>query len=241
VQHLANPTSVENRLLNLLGDRDRAELRPHLKDFALVVGTVLHAPGGAIEHVYFPTSGMVSLLTLMKTGESIETGIVGKEGVVGASIASDDSLSTNQATVQVAGSALRLDGEKFLELYQANLAFRTLINRFQSVILIQAQQSAACHAIHTVEARLSRWLLQSQDMTETEFVPLTQEFLSHMLGVRRTSVSLCAHALQQSGLIQYSRGKIKILDRDGLKECACECYEVVREHIDRVVPSQKVN
>jgi CRP-like cAMP-binding protein len=110
------------------------------------------------------------------------------------------------------------------------------MNKFQNVILLQAQQSAACHALHSVEARLCRWLLQSQDTTEVDLVPLTQEFLSHMLGVRRTSVSLCAHALQSAGLIRYARGKIKIVNREGLKESACECYEVIREHIDRAVP-----
>jgi CRP-like cAMP-binding protein len=105
-----------------------------------------------------------------------------------------------------------------------------------SNILLQAQQSAPCHALHSVEARLCRWLLQSQDTTEVDLVQLTQEFLSHMLGVRRTSVSLCAHALQSAGLIRYARGKIKIVNREGLKESACECYEVIREHIDRAVP-----
>ena len=156
--------------------------------------------------------------------------------MAGASIGSDGSQSAGQATVQIAGSAWQIQSSKFLELYKASEPFRTLINKFQNVILLQAQQSAACHALHTVEARLCRWLLQSQDITETDMVPLTQEFLSHMLGVRRTSVSLCAHALQNAGLIAYSRGQIKILNRDGLKESACECYEVVREHIDKAVP-----
>jgi CRP-like cAMP-binding protein len=110
------------------------------------------------------------------------------------------------------------------------------MNRFQNVVLLQAQQSAACHALHTVQARLCRWLLQSQDVTGSEVVPLTQEFLSHMLGVQRTSVSLCAHALQSAGLIKYSRGQIKILDRRGLKKAACECYDAVRQHVDKAVP-----
>src|SRR4029453_12126928 len=124
----------------------------------------------------------------------------------------------------------------FLDLYQASEPFRTLMNRFQNVILLQAQQSAACHSLHTVEARLCRWLLQSQDTTGSDMVPLTQEFLSHMLGVQRTSVSLCAHTLQKAGLIQYRRGQNKILEREGIKESACECYDVVREHINKAVP-----
>ncbi len=110
------------------------------------------------------------------------------------------------------------------------------MNGYQGVILFQAQQSAACHAIHSVEARLCRWLLLSQDIIGSEHVTLTQEFLSHMLGVQRTSVSLSAHALQKSGLIKYSRGKIKIIDRKGIEECACECYPAIRARIDTVIP-----
>lgn len=231
----SNPVG-ENRLLQRTSADDLARLQPNLRKFSLVLGAVLHAPGASIKHVYFPLSGMVSLLAVMRTGEQIETAIVGREGVVGASIGSDSSESAGQATVQVAGSAWQVEGRKFLELYQASAPFRTLMNKFQNVLLLQAQQSAACHALHTVEARLCRWLLQSQDVTESDIVPLTQEFLSHMLGVRRTSVSLCAHALQKAGLIQYSRGRIKILNRDGLKESACECYEVIREHVDKAVP-----
>jgi CRP-like cAMP-binding protein len=224
----------ENRLLQRLGADDVSRLQPHLTKFSMVQSGVLHAPRSSIDYVYFPLSGMVSLLTVMRTGEQIETGIVGREGVVGASIGNDGAAG--QATVQIAGSAWRIKGPKFLELYQASLPFRTLMNKFQNVILLQAQQSAACHALHSVEARLCRWLLQSQDTTGTDLVPLTQEFLSHMLGVQRTSVSLSAHALQTAGLIRYGRGKIKIVNREGLKESACECYDVIREHIERAVP-----
>jgi CRP-like cAMP-binding protein len=226
----------DNRLLQRLGPNDLSRLQPHLTKFSMVVGAVLHAPGAPIEHVYFPLGGMVSLLAVMRTGEQIETAIVGREGVVGASIGSDGTESAGQATVQMAGSAWRIEGAKFLELYQESLPFRTIMNKFQNVILLQTQQSAACHALHSVEARLCRWLLQSQDTTETDLVLLTQDFLSHMLGVRRTSVSLSAHALQAAGLVRYSRGKIKIINREGLKESACECYEVIREHIDRALP-----
>ena len=230
-----NPVG-ENRLLKRLGADDFSRLQPNLKEISMVRGTVLHAPGASIEHVYFPASGMVSLLAVMRTGEQIETAIVGREGVVGASIGSDGSHSAGQATVQIEGSAWQIQAAKFLELYKTSEPFRTLMNRFQYVIFLQAQQSAACHALHTVEARLCRWLLQSQDTTESDLVPLTQEFLSHMLGVQRSSVSLCAHTLQKAGLIRYSRGQIKILDRDGLKQSACECYDVVREHVNKAVP-----
>jgi CRP-like cAMP-binding protein len=233
---VSNSTSVvENRLLTLMVDGDLARLKPHLKKVPLVQGAVLHAPDASIEYVYFPLSGMVSILAVMKTGEQIETAIIGREGVAGGSIGSDGAQSAGQATVQVAGSAWQIPAAKFREVYEGSAPFRTVINRYQSVLFRQAQQSAACHALHSVEARLCRWLLQSQDVTESDTVPLTQEFLSHMLGVRRTSVSVCAHGLQKAGLIRYSRGQIKILNRDGLEECACECYEVIREQIDKAL------
>jgi CRP-like cAMP-binding protein len=231
----SNPIG-ENRLLKRLGADDLLRLQPNLKEISMERGRVLHPAGDPIEHVYFPISGMVSILAVMRTGEQIETAIVGREGVVGASIGSNGSQSAGQSTVQIEGSAWQVQASKFLETYKASEPFRTLTNRFQNVIFLQAQQSAACHALHSVEARLCRWLLQSQDTTETDIVPLTQEFLSHMLGVQRTSVSLCAHTLQKAGLIRYSRGQIRILDRTGLKESACECYDVVREHINKAVP-----
>jgi CRP-like cAMP-binding protein len=213
-----------------LGAEDLARL--HLKKVRLTRGELLHPVAEAIEHVYFPDSGMVSMLTLMKSGQQIETAIMSSEGVVGGWVVTNGGNTNTQSAVQVEGSAWRVSTAKFLEMYRANDAFRSATNAYQGVILFQAQQSAGCHAIHSVEARLCRWLLLSQDMLGSEQVPLTQEFLSHMLGVQRTSVSLCAHTLQKSGLIQYARGKIKIQDRKGLEECACECYAAIRERID---------
>jgi CRP-like cAMP-binding protein len=235
VTHVQKSNGAENRLLQRLTADDLSHLQPNLKHFPMAQGHVLHPAGAQIDHVYFPLSGMISVLAVMKTGEQIETAIIGREGVAGASIGSDGSQSAGQATVQIEGSALQIQSAKFLELYNASLPFRTAMNRFQGTVLLQAQQSAACQALHAVEARLCRWLLHSQDATESAMVPLTQEFISHMLGVRRTSVSLSAHALQRAGLIRYSRGHIEILNRDGLKESACECYEVVREYVEKAV------
>jgi CRP-like cAMP-binding protein len=226
----------ENRLLKRLGADDLARLQPHLKKVAMTRNTIVHRAGEPIENVYFPLSGMVSVLALMRTGDAIETAIIGREGVVGAAVGANGAKSAGQAVVQIAGSALRVQNNNFIELYRASTSFRTLMNDYQAVLLVQAQQSAACHAYHSVEARLCRWLLQSQDTTGSDIVPLTQEFLSHMLGVQRSSVSLSAHTLQKAGLVRYSRGIITILDREGLKETGCECYEVVREYIDKVYP-----
>ena len=175
------------------------------------------------------------MLTVMRSGEQIETAIIGNEGVVGGWVAIDSTNANTQSTVQIEGSAWQITAEKFVEIYKASDALRAATNRYQGVILFQAQQSAGCHAIHSIEARLCRWLLASQDMIGSDQVTLTQEFLSHMLGVQRTSVSLCAHTLQESGLIRYSRGRITIVDRAGLQDCACECYSAIRERIDGAI------
>ena len=227
---LPQTTAVRpNKLLAGLGGDDLVRLHPKL--VRMTLGQLLHPVGARIEHVYFPESGMVSMLTVMKSGEQIETAIIGREGVIGGWVAIDGVNTNTQSTVQIEGSAQQVSTARFLETYRASDTFRSAMNAYQGVILFQAQQSAGCHAIHSVEARLCRWLLLSQDILESEHVPLTQEFLSHMLGVRRTSVSLCAHTLQKSGLIQYARGNIKIQNRKGLEECACECYSAIRERI----------
>lgn len=192
-----------------------------------------------IEHIYFPLSGMVSLLAVMSTGEQIETAIVGNDGVVGASIASFGPYSfCTQAAVQIPGMAWQVSSKSFLKIYHENANFRQIIDEFRSIILVQTQQSVACNALHSVEARMCRWLLKTQDVVLSDTIQLTQEALSHMLGVQRTAVSLCATSLHERGLVEYSRGNIRILSRLGLEKCACECYEVVRAHVNRVAKSR---
>ena len=196
-----SPAVGRNRLLNALGAADQAQLQPYLKRVPLRPPQVLHPVGEPIQHVYFPDSGMVSLLAVMKSGEQIETAIVGSEGVVGGWVAMDGADANTQSTVQIEGAGWELPIAKFIEVYGASDALRSAINKYQGIILFQAQQSAGCHALHSVEARLCRWVLMAEDIIESDHIPLTQEFLSHMLGVQRTSVSICAHTLQKSGLI----------------------------------------
>lgn len=228
--------SGENRLLRQLPPEELTRLQPHLKEVRLTQGDVLHRSREVIERVYFLKSGMVSLLAVMRSGEMIETGIVGCEGVVGGSVGTDNWQSFGQATVQLTGTALQISTRQFVDALDDSASLRRLVNRYQGVILMQSQQSAACHALHSVEARLCRWLLQSQDVTQSNVIDLTQEFLSHMLGVQRTSVSVCAHALQKAGLIDYSRGRITVLNRAGVEECACECYAIIRRETDKAIP-----
>ncbi len=175
------PPIGQNGLLRRFTEDELARLQP--RQVFLTRGDIIHPVAEEIKHVYFPESGMVSILTIMKSGEQIETAIVGNEGVVGSWVVLDGDNTNTQATVQVDGSAQRVPVPLFLEMYRRNAAFVSAINSYQGLILFQAQQSAGCHAIHSVEGRLCRWLLLSQDLLQSKHVPLTQEFLSHMLGV----------------------------------------------------------
>jgi CRP-like cAMP-binding protein len=192
----------ENRLLRALSLDDRARLGPDLEQIPLKAGTILHPAGKPIDRVYFPISGLVSLLAVTRSGRQVETGVIGREGVVGAWIGVEGARSHGQATVQLDGSGWRLGAAPFLAVYAASPAFRGLMNRYQSFVSLQVVQAAACHAFHGVEARLCRWLLHADDVAQQGTLDLTQEFLSHMLGVQRTSVSKFAHGLQTAGLIR---------------------------------------
>jgi CRP-like cAMP-binding protein len=227
-------TPRKNRILRQLSADELKSVQPWLNLVQLQSNVVLHEQGGPIEHIYFPLSGMVSLLAVMQSGEAIETGIVGADGLLGGDAPVNGHLF-GQATVQMDGAALTMPKAQFLEAYNAHPHLRNLVNRYQSILLMQAQQNAACHALHSVRSRLCRWMLQSQDMIGSDTFILTQEFLSHMLGVRRNTVSVEAHSVQQAGLIQYRRGHITILNRDGLEECACECYSVIRAETDKLM------
>jgi CRP-like cAMP-binding protein len=226
----------ENGILRRLSAKTLATLTPHLKKVKLPQGTVLQEAGAPIEFIYFPTSGMVSMLAVLKSGEAIETGIIGREGVVGGYAGVYGWRAFGQAIMQIDGDAMRLGVREFEKSYESSEEVRDLINGYQSVVYFQAQQSAACQALHTVEARTARWLLHAQDAVGGEVIKLTQEFLSHMLGVRRTSVSVTATKLQEDGLITYKRGTINVRDRKGLEKVSCECYRTVRNAMNDTFP-----
>jgi CRP-like cAMP-binding protein len=225
---------AKNRILRQLSAEEIKSIEPWLSVAELRSNVVLHESGGPIEQIYFPVSGMISLLAIMETGEAIETGIVGADGLLGGDAPVNGHLF-GQATVQMDGAALKMPKAQFVEAYDAHPQLRNLVNRYQSILLMQAQQNAACHALHSVRSRLCRWLLQSEDLVGSPMFKLTQEFLSHMLGVRRNTVSVEAHSLQAAGLIRYARGNINILNREGLEECACECYSVIRTETDKLM------
>jgi CRP-like cAMP-binding protein len=231
---------VKNRILRQLSADEFKSVQPWLTLMDLHSNVVLHQPGDMIEKVYFPVSGMISLLAVMQSGDAIETGVVGADGLLGGDAAFNGHLF-GQMTVQMDGAALTMPKARFVDAYLARPHLRNLVDRYQSILLVQAQQNAACHALHSVRSRLCRWLLQSQDLIGSDKFSLTQEFLSHMLGVRRTTVSVEAHAVQEAGLIRYRRGNITILNRDGLEDCACECYSVIREETDKLMGPAKTS
>jgi CRP-like cAMP-binding protein len=226
-----------NLLLASLPAKDFALLAPHLKDFKLEQGAVLQEQGERIEQVYFPRDGIVSLLAVMHQGEAIETATIGFEGAVGTFAGFGSRRAHTRAVVQVRGSASRIAASRFRKIAQENEAVCRIVVRYGEMLLIQVQQTAACNALHPVEARLSRWLLQARDRLESNKINLTHEFLSQMLGVRRTTVTVVANMLQQAGLIRYHRGQIEIVDWEGLKARSCECYEAIRRNVEEVTPA----
>lgn len=218
-----------NSLLSALPREEYERLSPHLELVRLTPGKVLYNAGDVVRHAYFPKGGMICLLSTTEDGRTIEVGMIGSEGMAGIPIILQSAAAPYQLMVQLAGNALRIGRSVLWEEFNRGGKLRDLLLRYTHSLLIQVAQSAACNGFHTVEERLCRWLLVSRDRVQTDTLHLTQEFLSHMLGVQRTSVTLIAGALQKKGLIRHSRGRITILDRRGLEAASCECYRRVRE------------
>jgi CRP-like cAMP-binding protein len=220
--------SRENAILALLKPSDKEALSPHLHKTNLQSKQILFEIGDTVSSVYFPVDAVVSLVVGLSAGQMTESAMVGNDGLVGAASALDGKIALCRGIVQLPGEAFVCDAEAFrgTALQSENLI--SIIIRHEQSLFAQAQQSTACMANHTVEARLCRWMLRARDLSGSNDLPFTQEFLAEMLGVIRTSVSTVAHTLQQAGLIKYTRGRIQILNVDGLQQCACECYETVK-------------
>jgi CRP-like cAMP-binding protein len=217
-----------NQLLAALPAKTFAAVQPHLKIVELKLGDVVAETGSAVSKVYFPYSGVVSLVVELAAGATIETAMVGRTGAVNAAAALDGKISLNKAIVQVAGTAAAIETDRLRKIADESAALRSALIRHEQVLFAQSQQSAACNATHSVEARLCRWLLHMRDLAGSDELTLTQDFLARMLGVQRPSVSLVANTLQKAGLIKYSRGHIRVLDAEGLLHGACECYGTVK-------------
>jgi len=219
----------QNRLLASLPRAVFGTIKPHLKFVELSGGDVLVETGRPIRRVYFPHSGIISLVVELSSGDMIETAIVGRDGVIGAASALDGRIFLNGSIVQLGGVVSVIGVERLRTLTEANKLIRSIIIRHEQVIFAQAQQSAACNASHTAEARMCRRLLRMRDLAGKRF-QVTQQFLGQMMGVQRSTVSLAANTLRQAGLIRYRRGNIEILDVEGLREASCECYATVAAH-----------
>jgi CRP-like cAMP-binding protein len=228
------PDPTNNRILSSLPGSELDRLRPHLEPFHLEHAAVLYEIDDPIEYVYFPTSGMVSLLSNTEQGELLEVGIVGWEGVVGLSVFLGVDRSQQRHLVQVQDGALRMSADAFKAACDQSHTLRSILHRYTHATMTHLAQSAVCNRFHAIEQRLSRWMLLTADVTRSEQLPLTQEFLSFMLGVHRPRVTLAARVLHSAGLIDYNRGHITILDRQGLEAASCECYPVVRQAFRRV-------
>jgi CRP-like cAMP-binding protein len=217
-----------NAFLGALSANVLADLRPRLRPVKFKLGEVLFHSSDLIDRVYFLTSGAISLVTELSTGQMVESAMVGKDSIVGGGASLDGREAVHKAVVQITGGGLVVDVETVRRIARDHEEFRSAIMRHQQLVLMQAQQSAACNATHNLHERLARWLLRVRDVTGSDSFHLTQEYIAEMLGVRRTSVSLTAHAFQQAGIISYRRGHITIEKVDSLREAACECYEAVR-------------
>jgi len=223
-QGTATQDRIANNLLAALPRKDYVGLLEGLETATLSYGTVLYQPGERIEHVYFPVDCIVSLLAAVETNEAMEVGLVGREGLVGIALALGTDVSPIRALVQATGMAVRMKAARFRKELEQCLALRRAVYRYTYAKLAMARQIVACNHFHTVEARLSRWLLMTSDRVLSEEFLLTQAFLADMLGVRRGTVNAAAGPLQRRNLIRYSRGQIRILDRAGLEAASCACY-----------------
>jgi CRP-like cAMP-binding protein len=226
---------MKNLLLGLLSPSDSNLLTPHLKPARFEQHHVLFEADERIRHVYFPIGAVVSLVITLSTGEMVEAAMVGKDGVVGASAALDGKIALSRGIIQLGGEIAVCDIDALKSAALQSPKLLALLMRHEQTVYAQAQQSAACFATHRVEARLCRWLLRARDLSESDYLPFTQEYLGEMLGVRRTSVTEVAHTLQEAGLIKYARGKIQILDADALGESACECYGSVKSLYEKLL------
>ncbi|MBA3357373.1 MAG: Crp/Fnr family transcriptional regulator [Pyrinomonadaceae bacterium] len=225
-----------NRLLATLPRKEYQRLLPSMEEIPLLFEKI--EPGEPILDVYFPTSGIVSLLAAVEDRATLEVGLVGREGMVGLPVFMEVKTSRNLAVVQGAGSALRMKANIFAKECQDGGSLPRLLRRYSHSLLTQISQTAVCNRFHPIDARLARWLLMTRDRMGSDEFQLTQEFLSNMLGVRREGVNKAAGMLQQKQLINYSRGTLTILNGTGLEAIACNCYGIIREEYDALLPEK---
>ena len=230
-----SPAPSANRLLARLRGEELELLRPHMEQVELSHGDSIIEPHVPIKDIYFPLNCLLSMVTTMEDGSTVECGSIGREGMSGIPVLLDAGETTMPTFVQVAGEAIRIKAGIVKEVYDQGGELKKILNRYMHTLIVVGSQSAACNRVHHIEARLARWLLMSADGIGSDQVNITHEYLAVMLGVRRAGVSEAAAKLQEYNLISYSRGSVQILDRKGLEAAACECYRVVKEEYERLL------
>ncbi|MGZ5398339.1 MAG: Crp/Fnr family transcriptional regulator, partial [Mycobacterium sp.] len=221
-----------NQLLGALETKSRKRIESNLEPIKLKLGAVVCEAGGLLKHAYFPQGSVLSLLTVLENGSAIETANIGREGAFGLFAAMYSRVSFNRCIVQLEGPMARCPIELLQSEFKNSEHVRDLFVSYSETLLSQVQQTVACNAMHTTEERMCRWLLMMHDRAEGEFLSYTHEFLAHILGANRKSVTLAAQSMQTAGLITYRRGAIQVLDRKGIEKASCECYAIVKERFD---------
>jgi CRP-like cAMP-binding protein len=239
-QHMTNAQDPKkNHLLAVVPEAEWLRLGPHLVRIDMPLGQVVYESGDRLDHVYFPTTSIVSLLYVMEDGASAEIAIVGNEGLIGIALFMGGETTPSRAIVQSAGEAYRLDARILKEEFHRAGPVQRLLLRYTQALITQMAQTAVCNRHHSIDQQLCRWLLLSIDRLPSNELKMTQELIANMLGVRRSGVTEAALKLQDAGLIRYSHGHIEVLDRPGLEKRVCECYGVVRREFDRLLPALK--
>lgn len=224
-----------NRLIAAMPGKDRLRFLANCEPVELAFAEVLIEEGDRCRHVYFPTDSFISLVAALDDGTRLEVGIVGDEGMLGTALILGVNVSPMHAVVQGAGPALRMSAANFRREFERSPVLRRALNRYVYVLMNQLAQTAICTRYHVVEARLARWLLMTRDRAHSSHFSLTHEFLAYMLGVRRVGITKAAGSLEQRGLIDYSRGKITILDEAGLEATSCQCYRQGKDMYERIL------
>lgn len=225
-----------NQLLAALSHAARERIYPKLRLVEMPLGKILYEPGDALRHVYFPTDCIVSFLYVLKDGSTAEICVVGNDGMVGVSLFMGGETTTSRAIVQSSGSAYRLKGTRLTQEFERQGETMHILLRYTQALITQMAQTAVCNRHHSVDQQLCRWLLLSLDRLASNELSMTQELIANMLGVRREGVTEAAGKLQDADLIRYRRGRITVIDRPGLEARSCECYQVVKTELDRLLP-----
>jgi CRP-like cAMP-binding protein len=225
---------MKNRLLASLPDEELERLRPYFEQVSLSHGQPIINPHEPIRDIYFPLNALLSLVTVMEDGSTVESGAIGREGMSGVPVLLDAGVTPMETITQIPGDAIKVRAEIIKTAFDKGGALRALLQRYMHTVIVTGSQTAACNRLHNVETRLCRWLLMSSDGIDSNELPLTQEFLATMLGVRRAGVTEAAIKLQDAGLISYGRGNIRIVNREGMEAAVCECYRMFRDEYERL-------